>query len=569
MSGVDTPRLASEPPIPTLEWLVRNLGADTVHVKRLMRQLLEQDPEAFVRETPRVFAAQPETPGARHLVLLLSERGLLLKVLSAPGVSKERALQMARAAASVAPSTDITIARGLADMLEAPETSEVLHHITRLMDILAEISDVARIFPSMVRLLRHPNPHIRSKAVLMIGRQSRSAQWVRHRLSDSDPRIRANALESLWNVNTSEARELLEGLIHDPNNRVAGNALLGLYRLGDTRVIPEILDLAGRQSPLFRSTAAWVMGQTGDPRFAEALAVLLRESNAVVRKRAFSALGLFRATTARALQAPSCRLAARFLDAAPGCRVAVSVAGLNGWPAPELLPTHFIVQEDARVVQSYRVAPRSVPETQFVVFLLPANGSLDVWRQAALACFPWKRPSDLWACDFYDGSVAQEAGAEDDAPAFQANLDAIRAEFARSPQRYECPDLWRALRRLTDLEAGLGVANCQLIVFREDVCGVAPPEDLQATLAAAQATVHVISMVPDPLLEEFCRKSGGVFTLAGANPAEAAIPAYLHQLPQYEISWQPTGRSYELKIRLHGAATGETVLAAPGPASVV
>jgi hypothetical protein len=545
---------------------VRDLGADAVHAKRLMRQLLEHNAEDFVREAPRVFAEQPESPGARHLVALLAERGLLLRVLCAPGVSKERALQLAGTAASVVPSTDIQIARGLAGMLEAPETTEILHRITRLMDILTEISDVARIFPSIVRLLRHPNPHIRSKAVLMIGRQSRSAQWVRHRLSDSDPRIRANALESLWNVDTAEARELLETLVHDPNNRVAGNALLGLYRLGDSRVISEILKLAANPSPLFRSTAAWVMGETGDPRFAEVLAALLREPTAVVRKRAFAGLGRHRATVARGANAPPCLLAARFLDAAPGsCRLAVSVAGSNGWSTPGLLSTHFILYEDARIVQAYRMALRSVAETQFVVFLLPVNGKLDVWRQASLACFPWKRPSDLWACDFYEGAAAQEAGAAEGAPAFQTSLDAIRAEFARSPLRYECPDLWRTLRRLTDLEAGLGVANCQLIVFREDVCGAPPPEDLPAALAAAQATVHVVSTVADPVLQEFCRKSGGVFTLAGANPSEAAVRAYLHQLPQYEISWQPAACFREVKVRLHGAAAGETTLPAPPP----
>jgi HEAT repeat protein len=537
---------------------------DAVRAKRLMRQFLEQDAATFLREARRVLAVESETAGARHLLVLLGEGGLLLAVLCAPGLPKERALQLARAAISVVPATDIQIARGLADMLEAPETTESFHQITRLMDILADISDAARVFPSMVRLLRHPNPHIRSKAVLMIGRQSRSAQWVRRRLADTDARIRANALESLWNVDTAEAREVLEGLIRDPNNRVAGNALLGLYRLGEARVIPEILNLATHPLGLFRSTAAWVMGETGDPRFSEVLASLLRENDAVVRKRAFSALGKLRASVARGTRAPACRLAARVLEAVPGSsRLALAVAGSDGWLAPDLLPTHFIPSEDTAIVPSYRVAARSIPETLFVVFLLPADGNLEVWRQAALACFPWKRPSDLWACDFYESAAAQAAGSSDGSPNFQASPEAIRAEFARSTQRYESPDLWRALRRFPDLEAGLGVGNCQLIVFREDVCGVPPPEDLQPAFAVAQATVHVVSTTPDPVLEEFCRKSNGIFTLAGSNPSEATIGTYLHLLPQYEISWPSARAASQLKIRIHGAATGETVLPIP------
>jgi HEAT repeat protein len=554
----------TDPPNPSVESLVRNLDADAVRTKRLLREFLERAPAAFLREAMRVLAAHPETPGARHLLTLLSERDLLLEVLCAPGLSKARALQLARAAASAFPSTDIRIARGLAGMLEAPETTETLNHITRLMDILAEISDAARIFPSIVRLLRHPNPHIRSKAVLMIGRQSRSAQWVRPRLSDSDPRIRANALESLWNVDSGEARELLEALTHDPNNRVAGNALVGLYRLGDARVIPEILNLAAHPSALFRASAAWVMGETGDPRFTDVLAALQREPDAIVRKRAFSALGQLRAATARGSQAPPCRLAARLLEAGPAaCRLALTVAGSSGWSSPALHPAHFIVSEDDRIVQSYRAAARPLPETLFVVFLLPVNGSLEVWREAALACFPWKRSNDLWACDFYEGAAAQEAGAGAGAPSFQISLDSVRTEFFRSTLRYECPDLWRALRRLADLESGPSVGKCQFIVFREDVCSAAPPESLVAAIAAAQAAVHVVSTVADPVLEEFCRKTNGSFTLAESNPPDAAIRAYLHQLPQYEISWQPATPGRRVKIRLHSAASGEITLPIP------
>jgi hypothetical protein len=555
------PIVNTGPSHPSLESLV-HIGVDTVRAKRLMRQYLEHDVAGFLREAIRVLATYPDTPNASHLLGMLSERGLLVSVLCAPGMSKDRALQLARTAISIFPSTDIQLARGLAGMLEAPESTETLNHITRLMDILAKISDAARIFPSIVRLMRHANPHIRSKAVLMIGRHSPSAQWVRHRLSDSDPRIRANALESLWDIDTAEARELLEGLIRDPNNRVAGNALLGLYRLGDARVIPEILSMAVHESVLFRSTAAWVMGETGDPRFADVLASFLRESHAVVRKRAFSVLGHLRAAIARGAQAPPCRLAVRLLDAGPGiCRLAVAVAGSGGWYSPDLLPVHFILSEDDRIVQSYRVAPRQVPETLFTVFLLPVNGSVETWREAALACFPWKRPTDLWACDFYEGAAAQEAGVDAGPPSFQTSLDAVRSEFAYSTLRYECPDLWRALRRLVDLEAGPSVGNWRLIVFREDVCSAAPPEGLVAAMAAAQATVHVVSTVADPILEDFCRKSNGTFTLAGSNPCDSVIGAYLHQLPQYEISWQPSRPSQQLKVRLHNAATGEATLA--------
>lgn len=53
------------------------------------------------------------------------------------------------------------------------------------------------------------------------------------RLGESDPRVRANAIESLWGVDSPEARTLLSFATNDANNRVVGNALLGLYHLGN------------------------------------------------------------------------------------------------------------------------------------------------------------------------------------------------------------------------------------------------------------------------------------------------------------------------------------------------
>ena len=92
--------------------------------------------------------------------------------------------------------------------------------------------------------------------------------------------------------------------------------------------------MARHDSALFRATAAWVMGETGDPRFTEILAGLLRETHAVIRKRAFAALGSIRAAVA--VSAPRARMpacAARLLDSETGRpvrRVLLGVAAAGG-----------------------------------------------------------------------------------------------------------------------------------------------------------------------------------------------------------------------------------------------
>ena len=110
------------------------------------------------------------------------------------------------------------------------------------------------------------------------------------RLGESDPRVRANAIESLWGVDTPEARALLSFAASDANNRAVGNALLGLYYLGEASMLADVVKLAGHESALFRTSAAWVMGETGDPRFTEALRRMISEPDPIVRKRAFAAL---------------------------------------------------------------------------------------------------------------------------------------------------------------------------------------------------------------------------------------------------------------------------------------
>jgi HEAT repeat protein len=71
---------------------------------------------------------------------------------------------------------------------------------------------------------------------------------------------------------------------------VAGNALFGLYELQDEKVIPHIIGMAGHLKPLFRSTAAWTMGQTRDPQFLPVLEKLSRDLYASVRKTASKAI---------------------------------------------------------------------------------------------------------------------------------------------------------------------------------------------------------------------------------------------------------------------------------------
>jgi hypothetical protein len=161
---------------------------------------------------------------------LMVANGMLVRALCEASLSRDQALVLARAAVRVDPMADVQLARKLAD--SAFGQGETISDPVRIMEILAEIADPTRVLPSLMRLLRHSNPYLRSKVVKMIGQGSRSVRWVRSKLGENDPRVRANAVEALWGVDSAEARGLLHFAASDGSNRVIGNALLGLYYLG-------------------------------------------------------------------------------------------------------------------------------------------------------------------------------------------------------------------------------------------------------------------------------------------------------------------------------------------------
>ena len=180
------------------------------------------------------------------------------------------------------------------------------------------------------------------------------------RLSESDPRVRANAVESLWGVETPEARTLLNFAASDANNRVVGNALLGLYYLGDSSVLAEVIKLAGHESALFRATAAWMMGETGDPRFTDALRRMITESDPAVRKRAFAALGPAQGGQLAARYRCEWHLAGRMLagESLKGMRRAMlAVASDDIRDQPKVAPLQFLLSEGGAVhhlIQGHR-----------------------------------------------------------------------------------------------------------------------------------------------------------------------------------------------------------------------
>jgi hypothetical protein len=542
---------------------MRNFDRDGVASRRLMGELLEAAPDAFRDASVQVLKAAEDSRSVQCLIGVLVAHGLLLAVLCHPALPREQVLVTARIAQRVDATAESAIAKSLADGVMSDDPGVRPKDAARLLEVLSEISDGSRILPSLMRLLRHPDPHLRSKAVKMIGSGTRNAKWVQGRLAETDPRVRANAIESLWGVDTPEARELLQASVHDGDNRVAGNALVALHRIGDSGVIPEFFRMAAHDSQRFRVTAAWAMGEAADPRFSETLARLLRDGHPPVRTRALGGLGRIKTFLAKTRQTSPWHMAGIVQDNAQRNlrRVRLVVAGEDAVEYPTALGTQFLVTEDGQPVISYRTNDWQAPRPMSVVFAFPRGGApaSEPWVRGALSCLTWKRRADLWGLQPYfppeePGSAERPA---EDPPRLAASLQTIEETFLQAPAETRCAGFWNAVMQAILSEYGGSHGQRQAIVFNRSATVTPPPQELTpGVVTGAQVRVQVVSTVPNPVIEDFCRLAGGIFRLAGSpDEVDGLIrDCYLDLLAPYEIAYAPLSPGARcVKVRVQTA----------------
>uniref|UniRef100_Q029J2 PBS lyase HEAT domain protein repeat-containing protein n=1 Tax=Solibacter usitatus (strain Ellin6076) TaxID=234267 RepID=Q029J2_SOLUE len=549
--------------------LVRNFESDAAGSRKQIRDLMDNDRNLFFASAMEIVKSAGDSRGGQFVVALFAANGMLLKALCDSTLSREQALALGRAAKRVDPMVDSALARGLADSAIG-DSAVVVSDPARLMEIICEIADPARIMPSLMRLLRHPNTYLRSKAVKMIGRGSRSVKWVMGRLSESDPRIRANAIESLWGVETPEARTLLNFAASDANNRVVGNALLGLYYIGEAGVLTEITRLAAHESALFRATATWVMGESGDPRFTDSLRKLISEADPMVRKRAFAALSRIKSANAQPMQGQPWHIAGRILagESIKGIRRAlIAVASEDMRDQPKVAPLQFLLSEAGQYITSYKVVEKPPPEAISVIFVIPRSRDAagGAFFSAAARCLTWKRPSDLWSIlPYIEAGDGEPPAPHDPDPAeFTAKSEALAATLQGTPKRIECTDLWTALWRASRPDAGQSRGRRHVIVFSSAEESRIAGHGLISTVQTGRVPLQAICAGPNAELQEFCKRTRMPLQLGVQDEiSELVERAYLNLLTRYEISYQPVSTEpVPLKVRVQSpTGWGEAVI---------
>lgn len=211
-----------------------------------------------------------------------------IRALCCPDEPLEHTLSLVGEAMEAEPFLDVQLAEFLLGRNSRAAQDQPI--ALRILEVLDRVSTGTRLARGIGQLLGHADPLIRSKAAMVIGRRMQNFDWIEAQLREAEPRVRANMLEALWENRAPECLKAFELYRDDGDNRVAGNALYGLYLSGEADAIPGVMRLASHADPKFRATAAWLLGKIGQSEFADVLRRMVKDESRIVKGSALKSL---------------------------------------------------------------------------------------------------------------------------------------------------------------------------------------------------------------------------------------------------------------------------------------
>jgi HEAT repeat protein len=166
--------------------------------------------------------------------------------------------------------------------------------ILRALRVAPALPDYSILISWMRNLASHSDKRVRSRAAKLMCQLRPSNGQIKRNMESRDDRVRASAIEALWNPRMTrkdqEVRQILQNALNDSNHRVVANALVGLYMMGDAEALQKMVDLCQTRNHLFRAAMAWAMGIVDDLRAVPALQFLTLDPSFTVRNRAANSL---------------------------------------------------------------------------------------------------------------------------------------------------------------------------------------------------------------------------------------------------------------------------------------
>jgi hypothetical protein len=271
-----------------LEDAVASFGANPAGATNSIRQLQASDPPGFVLAAVRLLTSTEEkSPGVQYVAGLMFAGNLLIDALLDKRIlADEPAIALARNLSMAEPLLDVRLVRKMLANAAGDIRAVKAESALRMLTLVEQISDCSRLSSYLVQLMRHPSPPVRSKVALLMGKSNLNLSRIKSFLASDDPRLRANAVESLWGRGDKAVITMLWELSKDANRRVAMNALVGLCKAGDRAAYEQLMNAAASHDPVMRAGTAWAMGEIQDAQFAEVLGKLTQDEDLKVRSLA-------------------------------------------------------------------------------------------------------------------------------------------------------------------------------------------------------------------------------------------------------------------------------------------
>lgn len=168
----------------------------------------------------------------------------------------------------------------------APATAD------RMLELMRRVTPLDRLVQLLDKTIPSSSSDVRSRTRRLYESLTIDLSWAEPFVRSTSGRDAADLVEALWRVTpTKKLREIFNTAAAQPHNRLAGNGLVGLFRLGDDEARRAVLEMTRHEDEMFRATAAWVIGRVSWHGGATRLFELTADTSEKVRRNARRALG--------------------------------------------------------------------------------------------------------------------------------------------------------------------------------------------------------------------------------------------------------------------------------------
>lgn len=260
-----------------LECLVR-LPEDRTRWVRRVGELMEEGQQSFVEQAVQIICHEPLPPEAEQALLeLLTETGYPLQALEGIyALDRIRFREVLSRVHGVDPRLHTRMAKRLMELL-GQNRLERMEEILFLFDSVVQVHGTSNLTGALPILRNAKDPRLRARAAILGASLPNGRHLLELYRDEPDPRVRASIVELLWLDDQPSARVVFEEARRNVQPRVRANGLLGLYRLGDTRSLLALAEMAESPQALSRAVARTALELLHEPRLEPLLMRLRKE----------------------------------------------------------------------------------------------------------------------------------------------------------------------------------------------------------------------------------------------------------------------------------------------------